>query len=67
MWLMRRLTALSLSAIGREFGGRDHTTVQRAFHRVEQRMAADAAVAETVQRLERELAAWPGRFSIRLG
>ncbi|MDR1118295.1 MAG: chromosomal replication initiator protein DnaA [Bifidobacteriaceae bacterium] len=34
MYLCRELTDLSLPAIGREFGGRDHTTVMNAYRKV---------------------------------
>ncbi len=37
MYLCRELTDLSLPQIGREFGGRDHTTVLNAIRRVEER------------------------------
>jgi hypothetical protein len=36
MWVMRSETALSLPAIGRMFGDRDHTTVLHACRRIEE-------------------------------
>jgi chromosomal replication initiator protein len=41
MYLCRELTDLSLPAIGREFGGRDHTTVMHAEKKVKASMTED--------------------------
>ncbi len=49
MYLIRRMTKLSLNDIGREFGGRDHTTVLHSLDKVEKQMRTDAAFAETVK------------------
>lgn len=53
-YLARRLTELSLPAIGRRFRGRDHTTVLHGIWRTEQRIAADPAFAAAVGMLEAE-------------
>jgi len=44
MYLCRELTELSLPAIGREFGGRDHTTVMHAQKKVKEQLAEKRAV-----------------------
>jgi chromosomal replication initiator protein len=51
MYLARELTGASLPAIGRQFGGRDHTTVLHACRRTSSRMASDAAAREAVEKL----------------
>ena len=51
MYLARELTGESLPAIGRQFGGRDHTTVLHAWRRTSARLAADAASREAVDKL----------------
>ena len=51
MYLIRRMTNLSLSDIGREFGDRDHTTVLYSLDKVEKQMRSDAAFAETVKEI----------------
>jgi chromosomal replication initiator protein len=56
MYLARQLTPLSLDQIGAYFGGRDHSTVLHACHKVEQAMARDAALSGAVQRLHADLA-----------
>ena len=38
MYLIRRMTNLSLGDIGKEFGGRDHTTVLHSLDKVEKQM-----------------------------
>jgi chromosomal replication initiator protein len=55
MYLARELTGESLPAIGRQFGGRDHTTVLHAWRRASARIAADEASRETVEKLCRAL------------
>jgi chromosomal replication initiator protein len=59
MYLARELTGQSLPAIGREFGGRDHTTVLHACRRTSARIAADASSREAVEKLCRSLGAPP--------
>lgn len=51
MYLIRRMTNLSLVDIGREFGGRDHTTVLHSIEKVEQRMKKEPSFAETVKEI----------------
>ena len=55
MYLARELTGESLPAIGRQFGGRDHTTVLHAWRRTAARIASDVASRETVEKLCRTL------------
>ena len=51
MYLIRRLTNLSLVDIGREFGGRDHTTVLHSIEKVEKQINTDPAFAETIKEI----------------
>ena len=51
MYLIRRMTNLSLSDIGKEFGGRDHTTVLHSLVKVEKQMRSDPAFAEVVKEI----------------
>lgn len=51
MYLARDLTKLSLSVIGKEFGGRDHTTVIYSCEKVVREMAGDQAFKKTVDGL----------------
>jgi len=51
MYLARELTGESLPAIGRHFGGRDHTTVMHACRRTSVRIASDDASREAVAKL----------------
>ena len=55
MYLARELTDQTLPAIGREFGGRNHTTVMHACRRTAERIAADRGAYETVRRLSEQL------------
>ena len=55
MYLARELTSESLPAIGRHFGGRDHTTVLHAWRRTAARIAADEASRKVVENLSQSL------------
>jgi chromosomal replication initiator protein len=57
MYLARELTDQTLPAIGRAFGGRNHTTVMHACRRTAERMAADREAYEAVRRLTERLGA----------
>jgi len=62
MYLCSALTGKSLPAIGRSFGGKDHTTVLHAVRKVKalidsDNLAFDANIAETVKALRAELEA----------
>jgi chromosomal replication initiator protein len=51
MYLAREMTGESLPAIGRHFGGRDHTTVLHAWRRTAQRLTEDGATRKAVEDL----------------
>lgn len=51
MYLIRRMSNLSLEDIGREFGGRDHSTVLHSLRKVEKQMRDNPSFAETVKEL----------------
>ena len=51
MYLIRRMTKLSLTDIGKEFGGKDHTTVLHALRKVEKQMNTDPAFKEVVNEI----------------
>lgn len=55
MFLAREHTSESLPAIGRCFGGRNHTTVMHACKRTSERIAADPEAYETVRALAARL------------
>ena len=49
MYLIRRMTSLSLDETGKVFGGRDHSTVLNSINKVEKKMKSDPTYAETVK------------------
>jgi chromosomal replication initiator protein len=55
MYLARQHTGETLPAIGRQFGGRNHTTVMYACRKAGERIAADPAARAVVRELERRL------------
>jgi chromosomal replication initiator protein len=59
MYLARELTKESLPAIGREFGGRDNTTVLHAWRRAEQRISTDLSSRASVEELRARIVTPP--------
>ncbi|HUV05623.1 MAG TPA: chromosomal replication initiator protein DnaA [Armatimonadota bacterium] len=57
MYLSRALTACSLAAIGKVFGGRDHATVLHACRRIEALLGKDPSLRSTVEQLTQDLKA----------
>jgi chromosomal replication initiator protein len=57
MYLAREHTSETLPAIGRQFGGRNHTTVLHAVRRTAERLTADRDAFETVARIADRLRA----------
>jgi chromosomal replication initiator protein len=57
MYLARELTGQSLPAIGRQFGGRDHTTVLHACRRASKRIEDDDDARRSVEKLCQTLTA----------
>ncbi len=55
MYLIRELLDLPLVEIGKQFGGRDHSTVIHSISKVEEDLAADDAFHARVQALRAEL------------
>jgi chromosomal replication initiator protein len=55
MYLARELTDESLPTIGRQFGGRDHTTVLHAWRKTEKQILADSATRQAVDTLRQQL------------
>jgi chromosomal replication initiator protein len=51
MYIARQLTGVSLQEIGQEFGGRHHTTVLDAIHKIEAMRLTDEALNRTITRL----------------
>lgn len=60
MYLVREHTDASLPAIGRSFGGRNHTTVIHACRRVADRLAADPEAYAAARRVSAELGVHAG-------
>jgi chromosomal replication initiator protein len=55
MYLVRRLTRLSLKQIGAHFGGRDHSTVLHACRKVEEALDRDVTLSGAVRQLHADL------------
>ena len=55
MFLARSHTGLSFPELGREFGGRDHSTIQHGFRKVQDELDADPDLAYKVRLIEQNL------------
>lgn len=59
MFLARKHTRLSFPELGREFGGRDHSTIQHGVRKVEQMLGVDPDLTYKVQLVEQSLSLSP--------
>lgn len=57
IYVCRQITGTSYEELGRYFGGRDHTTVLHAYHRIAQQLVADPDTRHAVHSLTERLAA----------
>ena len=55
MWLMRKILKLSLSKIGKTFGGRDHSTVLNAINKIDLQIKMNKAVRFAAQKIENKI------------
>ncbi|PCS08196.1 chromosomal replication initiator protein DnaA [Lactococcus plantarum] len=55
MYLIREITGKSLPAIGKEFGGRDHTTVIYAHKQISDKMKTDTALQKDIDTIKTQL------------
>lgn len=55
MYLTRELTDFSLPKIGKEFGGKDHTTVLHAIDKIEASLKDDAKLRQEIHKLKDQL------------
>lgn len=55
MYLMRELTSISLPKIGKEFGGKDHTTVLHACDKIGELIRSDSQINKEVAELKKSL------------
>ena len=56
MYLCRELTDASFPEIGRDFGGKDHTTIIHACKQVQKSQEADNSVRATIESIKEEIA-----------
>jgi hypothetical protein len=59
MYLCKELTTNSMPAIGRQFNGRDHTTVLHSFRRIDRLRKTDAAIDDQIKSLVATIMAKP--------
>lgn len=55
VWLCKKLTEYSLSDIGEEFGGRDHTTIMSSIRKIDDLLKTDSSTNDTVKLLEKQI------------
>lgn len=55
MYLARKLTDLSLPAVGQHFGGKDHTTIMYACQKIEELQQSDLVLREEIATLEKAI------------
>jgi len=60
MYLMKEEAGASLTKIGRELGGRDHSTVDHGYAKIAAQLEADAQLRQDLQAIQEKLYAEAG-------
>lgn len=55
MYIARQITEFSLTELGAEFGGKDHTTVMHSIEKIEETLQTDITLENTLQTLIRSI------------
>lgn len=55
IYIARELTEMSYTEIGREFGGRDHTTISYAYEKIEEEIKIDSSFESKIQLYIKEI------------
>ena len=55
MYIAKELTESSYTEIGTQFGGKDHTTVMHAYHKIEDQIKIDSSLEEKIDVFIREI------------
>jgi chromosomal replication initiator protein len=55
MYLIREMLSQSYETIGDHFGGKNHTTVMHACHKVEEEIKAEGKILRDINALKREI------------
>jgi chromosomal replication initiator protein len=55
MYLAKQMTEASLPEIGRQFGGKHHTTVMHSIAKIDEQRRADKSLNSTVNKLQETL------------
>jgi chromosomal replication initiator protein len=51
MYFLRTILNLSFSAIGEEFGGKDHTTVMHSFNKIDSLLSYDSNLKSEIEEI----------------
>ena len=55
IYIARQLTEISYTELGREFGGKDHTTMSYAYEKIAEKMKIDSSFESKIQILMKEI------------
>ncbi|MGH9586943.1 MAG: helix-turn-helix domain-containing protein, partial [Acidobacteriaceae bacterium] len=55
MYLAKQMTEASLPEIGRQFGGKHHTTVMHSISKIDEQRRADKSLNSTLNKLQETL------------
>ncbi|MBN22107.1 MAG: chromosomal replication initiator protein DnaA [Bdellovibrionaceae bacterium] len=55
MYLIRKYTGLGFKDIGNHFGGKDHTTILHAYHKIDKSYEKDVSIREAVEAIQNQL------------
>ena len=62
MFIGRKMTDYSMTEIGQDFGGRDHTTVMHSINKIEDNLITDSGLAATIDNLNRSIKEFSAKY-----
>jgi len=62
MFIGRKMTDYSMTEIGQDFGGRDHTTVMHSIKKIEENLITDSGLETTIDNLNRSIKEFGAKY-----
>jgi len=62
MYVGRKMTDYSMTEIGQDFGGRDHTTVMHSINKIDEKLLKDPSLETTINNIKRSIKEFSAKY-----